>query len=44
MGSHDCFFKGEKKKKKKENVAGQSMSTAPIFVLPKLVEKRKKAE
>jgi len=44
MGDHSGFFKGEKKKKKQNNIANQSVSTAPVFVLPKLVEKKKKAE
>ncbi len=44
MASNSGFFKGEKKKKKKGGVSNQSMSAAPIFVLPKLVEKKKRAE
>lgn len=44
MGNHSGFFKGEKKKKKKENVGNySSMSNIPTFVLPKLIEKKKKS-
>ncbi|HUD44508.1 MAG TPA: hypothetical protein VMR41_03140 [Patescibacteria group bacterium] len=43
MGNHSGFFKGEKKKKRKEIVGGSAYSTAPTFVLPKMVEKKKKS-
>lgn len=38
------FFKGEKKKAKKGKATGAPAmsSNAPVFVLPKLVEKKKK--
>lgn len=39
------FFKGEKKKPKKnenKNNAGFSTSTAPVFTLPKMIEKKKR--
>lgn len=37
------FFKGEKKKQKKGNDKGvmQTASHAPIFTLPKLIEKKR---
>jgi len=37
------FFKGEKKKPKKDNKNRQtsSISTAPTFTLPKVVEKKR---
>lgn len=44
MGS--SFFKGEKKKQKKDkNKGGVSSftSNAPVFSLPKLIEKKKKS-
>lgn len=45
MASHSGFYKGEKKKKKKQTLDQQSFgSGAPTFVLPKLVEKKKKSE
>lgn len=44
MGSFGGFYKGDKKKKKKDdkNTGSGSISTAPIFSLPKMVEKKKK--
>lgn len=39
------FYKGEKKKKKKDSKAVSSFSTgmgAPTFEMPKLIEKKKK--
>ena len=42
MGSSG-FFKGEKKKAKKGSKEGKNIfSTAPVFTLPGLVEKKKK--
>lgn len=42
MGSSG-FFKGEKKKPKKDqkNKQSQSISTAPTFTLPKVLEKKR---
>ncbi len=47
MGSFGGFYKGDKKKKKKS--AGQaqgasSVSNKPVFVMPKVIEKKKKWE
>jgi hypothetical protein len=47
MGSFGGFYKGDKKKKKKDGGKGQnpgSISNKPVFVMPKLVEKKKKWE
>ncbi len=45
MGS-SSFFKGEKKKSKKDKDSKKSISasSAPIFTLPRLIEKKKKGE
>lgn len=43
MGSFGGFYKGDKKKPKQKNKKGEmSMSSAPVFVMPKQVEKKKK--
>lgn len=42
MGSFGGFYKGEKKKKKKGQENKGAMSSAPVFVLPKVIEKKKK--
>ncbi len=46
MGSFGGFYKGDQKKKKKDKNAKtqSSMSTAPVFVAPKMVEKKKKQD
>ncbi len=36
------FYKGEKKKQKKGKEVKTISSNAPVFVLPKLIEKKKK--
>ena len=44
MGSFGGFYKGEKKKSKKQTknkVASQTFSSAPTFTLPELVGKKK---
>lgn len=41
MGSFGGFFKGEKKKKRKGQEAGQA-NFAPVFTPPKIVGKGKK--
>ena len=46
MGSFGGFYKGEKKKKKKDSKNISSFSSgmgAPTFEMPKLIEKKKKA-
>lgn len=43
MAGFGGFYKGEKKKKKKETKStNQFLSDKPIFSLPKMVEKKKK--
>lgn len=48
MGSFGGFYKGDKKKKKKQAGSGQQAATSgpskPVFVAPKVVEKKKKWE
>lgn len=46
MGSFGGFYKGDKKKQKQKNkkVNSASISTAPVFVMPKMIEKKKKEE
>ncbi len=43
MGSFGGFYKGEKKKQKKDGKQVKiGLSDAPVFTLPELVEKKKK--
>lgn len=43
MASFGGFYKGEKKKKKKDNQnSAQMFSDKPVFSLPKMIEKKKK--
>lgn len=45
MGGLGGFYKGEKKKKKKDSKNISSVSVgmgAPIFTMPKLIEKKKR--
>lgn len=42
MAGHGGFYKGDKKKTKKDTKKSQSISNAPVFVLPKMIEKKKK--
>lgn len=45
MGSFGGFYKGDKKKQKKTAAKnGSVISTAPVFVMPKMVEKKRKTE
>jgi len=45
MGSFGGFYKGdEKKKKKKDNKNKGITSSAPVFILPKMIERKKKRE
>jgi len=42
MGSFGGFYKGDKKKKKKDtNDKPMNTTSAPVFTLPKLIEKKK---
>jgi hypothetical protein len=42
MGKFGGFYKGEKKKPKTKTAKGSgSLSTAPVFSLPKLIDKKK---
>ena len=45
MGNFGGFYKGDKKKPKqnKKKSGGISISSAPIFNLPRMIEKKKKA-
>jgi len=45
MGSFGGFYKGDKKKPKqnKNKSASMSGSSAPIFTMPRMVEKKKKS-
>lgn len=44
MGSFGGFYKGDKKKpKQNKKKASMSMTNAPIFTMPKMVEKKKKS-
>lgn len=43
MGSFGGFYKGEKKKQKKDNKEIKvGSSSVPVFTLPEIVEKKKK--
>jgi hypothetical protein len=44
MGSFGSFYKGDKKKQKKDKKgdAMQTASSRPVFVAPKMIEKKKK--
>lgn len=48
MGSFGGFYKGEKKKKKKDSKTISSVSIggmgAPTFSMPKLIEKKRKSD
>jgi hypothetical protein len=46
MGSFGGFYKGEKKKAKQNSKKGgqQVFTSKPVFVLPKMLEKKKKEE
>lgn len=46
MGSFGSFYKGDKKKPKQKDKKGNSptFSAKPVFVLPKMVEKKRKEE
>lgn len=42
MGSFGGFYKGEKKKKRKVEQSKFGGLNAPVFTLPKIVEKKRK--
>jgi hypothetical protein len=42
MASFGGFYKGEKKKSKKNKQAKSTVSNAPTFVMPELISKKKK--
>lgn len=46
MGSFGGFYKGEKKKPKKNDKKADAsfVSSKPVFVLPKMQEKKRKSE
>lgn len=45
MAGFGSFTKGEKKKKKKDTKSTfQTVSSAPVFVLPKKIEKKRKEQ
>lgn len=44
MGSFGSFYKGDKKKPKQKDKKGNTPLTAnkPVFVMPKMIEKKRK--
>lgn len=45
MGKGGDFYKGEKRKPKQSNKpSGSFISSAPVFVMPKMVEKKKQGK
>lgn len=46
MASFGGFYKGEKKKPKQQNKKGNApvVANKPVFVLPKVVEKKRREE
>lgn len=42
MGSFGGFYKGEKKKSKKDKQGKGGVSSAPVLVMPELISKKKK--
>jgi len=43
MANYGGYYKGEKKKSKQNKKKSQSFSNAPIFTLPKIIEKKSKS-
>jgi len=41
MGSFGGFYKGEKKKSKKDKIPNKTIGGAPTFVLPEIISKKK---
>ncbi len=47
MAKNVGFFKGEKKKQKKDKnqtISGMSQSTAPTFTMPEIIKKKKNSQ
>ncbi len=44
MAKFGGFYKGEKKKKKKDGEKNVSFSSAPTYVMPEIITKKKKEE
>ena len=42
MGSFGGFYKGDKKKAKKDSKGKVTMGSAPVFTMPELIGKKKK--
>jgi len=42
LGSFGGFYKGDKKKSKKDTKKGSGISSAPVLVMPELISKKKK--
>lgn len=42
MGSYGGFYKGEKKKPKKDKMAKKSFGDAPTFTMPKIIDRKNK--
>ncbi len=42
MAGFGSFYKGEKKKQKKDKEAKSSLSSAPTYVMPEIISKKKK--
>jgi hypothetical protein len=42
MGSFGGFYKGEKKKQKKDKQGKANLGDAPVFSMPELISKKKK--
>jgi hypothetical protein len=40
MGSFGGFYKGEKKKQKKDKLSNRTAGDAPVFVLPEIIKKK----
>jgi len=42
LGSFGGYYKGDKKKQKKDIKKGSSISNAPVIVMPELISKKKR--
>jgi hypothetical protein len=43
MGSFGGYYKGDKKKPKKDKQGNQNFGSAPVFTMPELISKKKPA-